>query len=372
MRAGRGRISSERIEPTRALQIGFLVLLVVCTLQLAWWIYDEFAYTGDLKRAQLEAFDRDLEAASAMLELGIERDQVGRLYPHIDLDGPPGDLRVAAAVRQSVDDARWHRLNRFVWEGVFFLVVLVAGMAILVRALRQEADLRRRQENFLAAVTHELKTPLASVKLAAETLVLRDPPPEARGRLVGRILGDADRLGVMISNILETGRLTDGKVRLAHDRLDLMEAIRESVADVEAHARARGARIEIDAAPGLHVVADAAALRSVLTNLLDNAVKAIVRDGGGRIRVRVRHEGSKIRVDVADDGRGFPPEEASRLFEKFYRTGDELRRTSEGSGLGLYIVRRLVEMQGGSVGAESDGPGRGATFTVSWPASESR
>ncbi len=370
MRRRRAGSRAEGIEPTRWLQIGFFLLLIVCILQLAWWVYDEFAYTSDVRREQLEAYERDVEAARAMLESGVEPSQVERLYPHIRRVGPGRDLTLAASVRESVDDARWHRLNRFVWEGVFFLVVLVAGMSVLVRALRQESALRRRQRNFLSAVSHELKSPLASMKLSAETLALRDPPPEARARLVGRILGDADRLGVMISNVLATGRLEEGEVRLTSGTIDLAEAVREAVADVEAHARSRATVIEVDVPPGLLVVADPFAVRSVLTNLLDNAVKAIGRDGGGSIAVTGRREDATVRVDVVDDGRGFPPGESRRLFEKFYRSGDELRRTSEGSGLGLYIVRSLVEMQSGSVRAHSDGPGHGATFSVSWPAAE--
>jgi signal transduction histidine kinase len=110
------------------------------------------------------------------------------------------------------------------------------------------------------------------------------------------------------------------------------------------------------------------AVRTVLRNLVDNAIKAVAAKGGGVVRVEGRRAAGAVELEVRDDGVGFPPEEADRLFEKFYRLGDELRRTSPGSGLGLYIVRRFVQLTGGRVSARSAGPGEGAAFTVRWPA----
>ena len=276
--------------------------------------------------------------------------------------------------RDSVDeyeDEQRSRLNRFGWEGTFFLLVLLAGMAVLWRALRRSAELRRRQENFLAAVTHELKSPIASIRLAAETLELRDPPAEKRVELVGRMLGALDRLESTVVKVLDTASVEEGARRAAPERIDLAEEVRGLIAVLERRAEEGRVRLayEADDATGVH--ADRAAVRSVLQNLVDNAIQSSAAAGGGRVDLRLERDGASVRVTVTDDGVGFPPEEAERLFEKFYRTGDELRRRSKGSGLGLYLVKRLVEAGGGSVRAESAGPGQGATFTVSWPAARS-
>ncbi|MCG8462967.1 MAG: ATP-binding protein [Holophagales bacterium] len=105
---------------------------------------------------------------------------------------------------------------------------------------------------------------------------------------------------------------------------------------------------------------------TVLRNLLDNAVAA-ADAGGSRVSMWAAETPESIRLDIADDGVGFPPEEAKNLFEKFYRVGDELRRTRPGTGLGLYLARRFVEIEGGRISARSAGPGLGAIFTVTWP-----
>ena len=105
----------------------------------------------------------------------------------------------------------------------------------------------------------------------------------------------------------------------------------------------------------------------MLRNLLDNALKACVAGGGHSIAVRGARNASGVELAVADDGIGFPPEDAAMIFEKFYRVGDELRRSMPGTGLGLYIVKRLVEQSGGSIAAQSGGPKRGATVTIRWP-----
>ena len=128
-------------------------------------------------------------------------------------------------------------------------------------------------------------------------------------------------------------------------------------------------RIDVaaDVDPALRLYADPAALDTMLRNVLDNAVKACVAGDGHAISVRAGHENGRVEISVADDGLGFPPEDAAMIFEKFHRLGDELRRSTAGTGLGLYIVRRLAELSGASIRAASEGPGRGATVTISWP-----
>ncbi len=240
-------------------------------------------------------------------------------------------------------------------------------MAVLAQALHQDAQLRRRQQNFLAAVTHEFKSPLASIKLSAETLSLRDPPPDKRRVLVERLLADVDRLEAMIGNILDTARLEEGRVQLKPERVSVASAVRALAEEVGPRAAAAGVTLDASVEPALEVQADPLALRTVLRNLVDNAIKATAAAGGGTVTVRAEEAGGFVKLVVRDTGVGFAARESNQLFEKFYRPGDELRRKTRGSGLGLYIVRRFVELEHGRVSAHSDGPGRGAEFTVLWP-----
>ena len=359
---------SRRVSTTRGVEIGFLVLLVVCLVQTTWWILDNVRYTAEVRDRLRRAYEADALEARRLLGAGADEDEVAGLFPGLDVAGGQGRVAVRPEVLEALDREVFHRRNRYGWEGTFFLLVLAAGVVVLSRGLRQQARLRRRQENFIAAVGHELKSPLASLRLSGETLGLRLPTDEARARLARRILEDVDRLEGTVTNILETRRVEEGRLRTVPERLDLAEAVRRVLEDLRPLLEDRGVRIALDVPEGLAVEADAGAVRSVLRNLVDNAAKAVSSRDDPRISIAARQESRFVRVRVGDNGVGFPPAEAPRLFEKFYRLGDEITRRSRGSGLGLYLVRRLVELDGGRVRAASGGPGLGAEFVVDWRA----
>jgi signal transduction histidine kinase len=261
------------------------------------------------------------------------------------------------------------RSNRYRWEGAFFLAVLVAGMAVLSRTIRHDAELRRRQQNFLAAVSHEFKSPLASMQLAAETLVMRSPDPDGQ-RLGQRVLEDCERLLRMVDNLLDTTRIEEGRHRLSAESVRLAPAIVHGIEAFSERATRHGIEITHSAPEDLVLTVDRTAFDTILRNLVDNALKACVAGDGRRIDVRAVSADGRIRLSVTDDGLGFPPDEARLMFEKFHRLGDELQRKTPGTGLGLYIVRRLAEMSGADIDATSAGPQQGATMTLSWPAGD--
>jgi signal transduction histidine kinase len=309
------------------MQIGFLALLSLSAATVGWWMYDHVNYARSVER------------------------------------------RFAAADAAVAEDSA-ARINRVLWEGGFFLAVLIGGMAVLTRTLRHDAELRRRQQNFLAAVSHEFKSPLASIQLAAETLVLRSHEDDSK-RLGRRILEDGERLLRMIDNLLETTRLEEGRAQLAPQLTNLHAAATAAAAAVEERARLSGVIVTVDVPTDLVLDVDPVVVETGLRNLLDNALKSCVAANSGSIVVRGRRGGGRIELAVVDDGLGFAPEDAGTLFEKFQRLGDELRRATPGTGLGLYIVRRLVELSGGNVHAHSDGVGKGATIALRWAAPDS-
>jgi signal transduction histidine kinase len=309
-----------RRDPSKALQLGFLALLLISAVMILWWMFDHVRYAQSV--AQRSAADPTVAADSAA------------------------------------------RINRVLWEGGFFLVVLIGGMAVLTRAIRHDAELRRRQQNFLAAVSHEFKSPLASIQLAAETLALRSREADSQ-RLGRRIIEDGERLLRMIDNLLDTTRLEEGRHKLAPQPTNVHAAASAAIAEIAERARLSNIAVTLEAPQDLSVNIDPTALATALRNLLDNAVKACVAGDGHSVAVRAGRDGG-VTVAVSDDGLGFPPEEAAMIFEKFHRVGDELRRTMPGTGLGLYIVKRLVELSGGTIEAQSAGTGKGATVTMRW------
>ncbi len=357
-----------RRDPSKALQVGFLVLLIVSTLQVAYWIIENLGYTRDVERRFAALYEADA-AAVAVLSEGSQATAPNELFPHVEISPDTGIATVSANAIAELERERARRTNQYVWEGAFFLIVLLGGMGVLTRAIRHDAQLRRRQQNFLAAVSHEFKSPLASIQLAAETIELRAAEADSK-RLSRRIVEDGERLLGMIDNLLDTTRLEEGRHELTPQRTALAAAVRASVDEIAERAERNGISVALDVPEALTLSVDKTALESILRNLLDNAVKACIAGDGRAIAVRAGQEDAAIELSVTDDGRGFAPEDSAMIFEKFYRLGDELRRSGPGTGLGLYIVRRLAELSGARIEARSDGPGEGATVTIRWPAAK--
>ena len=327
-------------DPSRFLQFGFLTLLFLCVLQAAYWISDNVRLTRDIEAVREVATSAGARAQGTEAPLARIESELTRLS-----EG---------------------RVNRYLWEGGFFLVVLVGGMAVLTRTLRHDAELRRRQQNFLAAVSHEFKSPLASMQLAAETLELRSSDADSV-RLGQRILEDCERLLRMVDNLLDTTRIEEGRHRIQAEHTVLAPQVAAIVDSFSDRALRHAVRIEQLVPAELALSVDRAALDTMLRNLVDNALKACIAGGGHRIEIAAARLDRTIRITVRDDGLGFPPEESHLMFEKFHRLGDEQTRRTPGTGLGLYIVRRLVELSGAEVTASSGGPGQGATLTLSLP-----
>jgi signal transduction histidine kinase len=355
-----------RRDPSKALQIGFLVLLVVSTVQVSWWIYDTVQNTGAVEQRFQASYRAEAEAAQALAARGVAAAAIRTLAPHADVDPATRDARVSPDALAALARERARRNNRMLWEGGFFLLVLVGGMTVLTRTIRHDAELRRRQQNFLAAVSHEFKSPLASVRLAAETLILRSKEPDTQ-RLAQRIVEDGDRLLRMVDNLLETTRLEEGRHALSPTLVSVRSVTESAAAEMAERARHNGIELALHVPAQLALTVDRTALEMALRNLLDNAIKACIAGHGKSVNVRAERTDHGVELAVSDDGLGFPPQDAAMIFEKFYRLGDELRRSTPGTGLGLYIVKRLVELSGGHISAESDGPGQGATVTIVWP-----
>jgi signal transduction histidine kinase len=176
----------------------------------------------------------------------------------------------------------------------------------------------------------------------------------------------------MVDNLLETTRIEEGRARLTPQTTNLHTAAAAAVAAIADRAHASGIAVSQAVPETLAVYVDPIVVETGLRNLLDNALKSCIAAKSRSIRVEGTQSPDGVVLAVSDDGLGFPPEDAGMIFEKFHRLGDELRRATPGTGLGLYIVKRLVELSGGSVSAESKGSGQGATVSLRGPAGAAR
>ena len=355
----------------RRVQIVFLVLMALSAAQVLWWVMDQAHRAREVEEQRKGHFDSDVWAARKLVAAGVPSAEVAQRFPHLQVvEGQ--EIRVSPEAALELWQERRSRINQYSWEGGFFLLVLIAGMSVVWRAVHRDSELRLRQRNFLAAVSHELKSPLASMQLTAETLALREPPAERRRKLVQRLLVDLERLGALLSNMLDASRLEQGRLEINRKWLRLSEVLGAAVEEMSDRATDAGVRLEIDPVPeDLVIRADPVGMRTVLRNLIDNAVKSTQVAGGGTVTLRAAGKpGPKhgsVVLHVIDNGVGFPPEAAEKIFEQFFRLGDELRRSSPGTGLGLSITRRILALEKASIRAHSQGPGQGAVLTVTWP-----
>lgn len=373
----------------KMLQIGSLVLLTIAIAQVAWWIADQVSLARHDRDDVAALYQAEASAANAIanllrsgsatpdeaaLEPGVSEANAGDVLPAVlaTLRSHLPQLRIDdtgnAVVRPefmaALTDASTSRINRYAWEGGFFLLVLVGGMIVLTRAIRHDAQLRRRQQTFLAAVSHEFKSPLASMRLSAETLALRSADADCR-RLGQRLLNDGERLLNMVDNLLDTTRIEDGELELRPQALPLAAVVGAACERIADDARAHDVAIHANVDDAIRLFGDQAAFETVLRNLLDNALKACIAGNGQRIAIDAERIGENVEIKVADDGIGFPADAAQAIFGKFYRAPQS---RMPGTGLGLYIVHRLAALSGASIAAASEGAGKGAAFTIRWPA----
>jgi signal transduction histidine kinase len=243
------------------------------------------------------------------------------------------------------------------------LVAIGLHQRSLLATVARQRELDRMKDEFMAVISHELRTPLTSVYGAAVTLEERELDEDMRRRLIGVIRRESTRQTKVISDVLWASKLDANKAAASPKACDVVQIARE-VATTAAEAAPESVSIVVDADPLPTVSADPEHLRLVLTNLLDNAIK--YSPEGGAISLAVRNEGDRVRLSVSDEGLGIDPDDRERIFEKFTRLDPDMRLGIGGTGLGLYICRRLVEQMHGRLSVTGNG-GRGTTFVFEIP-----
>jgi signal transduction histidine kinase len=258
------------------------------------------------------------------------------------------------------------RTGILVFLGVLLLAMIIGGVVVNTLFLVREIRRNEQHDAFINAVTHELKTPVASIRLYLQTLQTHTVDEKKRQEFYQIMVEDSDRLLATIEQVLRTGRLGAPARRPNFAPVDLSVVIEECLDRARTLYHVPPQSLQYRPGPKVHVLGDPDEVQAAVSNLIDNAVKY----SGSDINVTVetaRVDGKYVAVRVIDRGAGIPKTELKRIFKRFYRVPGSLATRVKGTGLGLYIVRSVAKRHGGRAWAESEGPGRGSTFVLQFP-----
>ncbi len=350
-----------------ATRAAFVMIIIFVTAQMAWWIFFQVRYVAQVNASTIESLEREARVIDALLAAGATDEAQGLLadQPRLRLDATGLATEVDQAALDEFLASQRSVVRMLAFEGPFFVLVVMAGLLIIARNLRLERELKLQQRNFLDAVGHEYKTPISTLRLLIETLQLRSVPPEKLQEYLRSMSQEVDRLERTGQQVVASARLEAGARAPAPEAADLTELVRAVLDRIRPVLSARGATVELHApAVPLPVRAEGDDVATILENLIDNAVKYTPSDAK-HVHVSLEADGPWARLGVRDGGSGIPAEARAKVFERFYRAGDELTRTTSGLGLGLHLVQRTAEALGGNVRVgEADGGGTVVTVSL--------
>jgi two-component system, OmpR family, sensor histidine kinase SenX3 len=362
-------MSRRRLDRHDATRIAFTVIVVFLLAQVAWWIVFQQRTVQEAADATRAAWERDVATAADLLE----RDPAAlpallARYEHLRLaDDPTPRLEVDPAVRRELEERGRSSRTMLTFEAAFFALVILMLLLFIASSLRTERELKRRQQNFLGAVTHEFKTPISTLRLLVQTVRLRTLSPEKQQDYLRRMEAEVDRLERTSEQVLSSARLEQASEPPPLSAGELNHVVQGLVGRLRPGLEVRGGLLEVRYSPEpLPVSLDAEAFGLVLSNLLDNAVKYSPGDRKP-VLVTLERQGDLVVLHVDDEGVGLPPEDRERVFDRFYRTGDEMTRQASGVGLGLHLVKTITEAMRGWVRVADAPGGRGTRFTVVLP-----
>jgi two-component system, OmpR family, phosphate regulon sensor histidine kinase PhoR len=276
------------------------------------------------------------------------------LHPQQDYTSTAGYLQIHSKyLRQK---------TMIIGEGSVFISLLLFGLMMVRRVFRKEIELANQQSNFLLSITHELKSPMSTIKLSLQTMGKRRLETEQTEKLINNSLADLDRLESLVDNILFAAKIERNEPGFLNEEINISAVVMHAV-ERFAHNK-KAIQIRADITPGIYLAADALGFTSVINNLIENAVK--YSESNTSVDVKLNADAQNVYLTIADRGIGIAADEKEKIFRKFYRVGNEDTRRTSGTGLGLYIVKRFAEIYKGKITVEDNQP-RGSIFKITFP-----
>jgi K+-sensing histidine kinase KdpD len=259
-----------------------------------------------------------------------------------------------------VNAERKRKVAQYIGEGATFLVLISIGAVFIFRVTRKQIVFSQQQQNFMMAITHELKTPIAITQLNLETLQKRKLEQSKQDMLIQNTLQEANRLNTLCNNILFAAQIDAGAYKPTSEELDWSSIVNQSANEFVRRYSKRN--IELSISDGLFILGEQLQLQMLINNLIENALKYSPVDA--QVTIKLFEKNDKAIVEVIDEGSGIPDNEKKQVFEKFYRSGDEKLRNTKGTGLGLYLCKKIVAGHKGFITITNNQP-KGSIFTVS-------
>jgi signal transduction histidine kinase len=269
---------------------------------------------------------------------------------------------VYAGKLAELDEHLEGRRHQYLGEGITLMLILFGGAAVVLTSLRRNVALQRQQNNFMLAVTHELKSPIAGMKLSLQTLERRKLTDEQKAQLLHRCIQESDRLADLANNMLLTSQIEGRQYRAAREPVDLTQLVIENSDTFKG--RYPG-RVITDIDDDCVVVGDVLMLQMALNNLLENAIKYTPAASPIHVNLKCSKK-DEAMLQVIDEGGGIPDNEKKKVLTKFYRVGDEATRKTKGTGLGLYLTSKIVAQHKGKLTVKDNDP-QGAIFQITLP-----
>ncbi len=357
----------------------FSLLSVYIVVAFTWWTFAHIKSSREnyeAKRIHIEdlCYRATLECHAAIEQkLATDTNQLKDFFyagfPELDIvfnGEKPGIDQYVIRPKENTYLNLTKRYNRKVWmyamEGIVMVLLLFWGIIWVYRSLLSRLQLNRMQNNFLLSITHELKTPLASIKLYLETLQKRELSKDQSVTIIGNSINDVNRLRDLVDNILIAVQLDSNKFELNKSQFNISEVVSFCI-EKYAHPRNLKSRLKLHIEPNVSMLADSMAIETIVINLLSNAEK--YSPAGGTITITLKKQMQKILFTVSDEGIGITDEDKKNLFSKFFRAGDEQTRKTKGTGLGLFIVKNLLNLLNGEVTVKDNQP-KGTIFEVTF------
>lgn len=249
-----------------------------------------------------------------------------------------------------------------VGEGTVFVIILFGGVFMIKRAYRKEHELNKLQENFLLSISHELKTPIASVQLYLQTLQKRELNDQKREQIYASGLTEIKRLESLVNNLLITRSIENRNYFLSKTKLELDTHVKDFIHSVQS-SLLKNHTVHLETEP-VSLVADKEALTSIISNLVQNAVK--YSPANTEINIRVNKTASQAVLEISDQGIGISDQNKEKVFQRFFRDENEMTRKSKGTGLGLFICKFLVQLHNGKILLKDNSP-TGLTIQIILP-----